>query len=83
MGSCRELGHDKLPPSVTVAVIAVFDKNCQEFGRAIAALPNLKTSMKHPHPWFGLMDAAGWHFMADFHMELHLKQMQLIRRGLS
>jgi hypothetical protein len=29
------------------------------------------------------MDAATWHFMAAFHMQLHFKQMNLILAGLS
>ncbi|MFY8217085.1 MAG: DinB family protein [Chthoniobacterales bacterium] len=60
------------------SVIAAFARSCEDFENAVAALPNLKTSMLHAHPWFGPMDAAAWHFMAGFHMSLHRKQIERI-----
>ena len=30
----------------------------------IAAIPNLKTTARFAHPWFGPLDASGWHAMA-------------------
>ena len=73
----------KPSPLATHAVIADFDQGCRDFTNTVAAVPNLKTSLKFPHPWFGPMDAATWHFMTGFHMQLHLKQMKLILAGLS
>lgn len=68
---------------VDASAIAAFEKSCADFERTVAAQGDLKTSLKFPHPWFGPMDAATWHFMTGFHMQLHLKQMKLILAGLS
>lgn len=73
----------KPSPQVTEAVIPEFTEGCLHFARRVAALPDLKTTLKFPHPWFGPMDAATWHFMAGFHMRLHRKQMELIIAGLA
>jgi hypothetical protein len=72
----------KPSPQVTPAVIAAFDQGCDDFQSAVAAVPDLRTAQKFPHPWFGPMDAATWHFMTGFHMELHRRQMKLILAGL-
>ena len=62
--------------------IDAFEKTCAEFEKTVAAQRALKTTLTFPHPWFGPMDAAAWHFMAGFHMQLHRKQMELILAGL-
>lgn len=72
----------KPSPQVKQAVIAEFDQGCQDFASAVASVKDLKTPLKFPHPWFGPMDAAAWHFMTGFHMQLHHRQMQLILEGL-
>jgi hypothetical protein len=72
----------KPSPHVSPSVLADFDAGCRDFAASVAAVPDLKTSAKFPHPWFGDMDAATWHFMTAFHMQLHFKQMQLIAAGL-
>jgi hypothetical protein len=71
-------------PSETVdfPVITAFEEACRNFESVVAAQANLKTTLKFAHPWFGPMDAAGWHFMTGFHMGLHRKQMELILAGL-
>lgn len=73
----------KPSPRVTAGVIAAFDRGCRDFAGAVAAVPDLRTALKFAHPWFGPMDAAGWHFMAGFHMQLHHRQMKLILAGLA
>lgn len=73
----------KPSPQVTPSVIAAFDQGCRDFAGAVAAVPDLKTALKFAHPWFGPMDAAGWHIMAGFHMQLHRRQMKLILAGLA
>jgi hypothetical protein len=94
-GVITSLGAGRIPsgeastaavkPSVQVTpdVIAEFEDGCRQFATAAAALPDLKTKAKFPHPWFGPMDAATWHFMAGFHMRLHRQQMQLILAGMA
>jgi hypothetical protein len=70
-------------PAVTLSVIPEFDGSCSELVEVIAAQTKLQTALKYAHPWFGLMDAAEWHFMLGFHMSLHRKQMELIIAGLA
>jgi hypothetical protein len=93
-GVITELGAGRLPsgkvstadvkPSAqaTKEVIIGFDRGCHDFLDAAARIQDLKTSLKFPHPWFGPMDAATWHFMIGFHMKLHLRQIDLIRAAL-
>jgi hypothetical protein len=69
-------------PDVTVAVIDTFEKVCDEFESTVASVSDLHTRLRWPHPWFGPLDAAQWHFFTAFHMTLHLRQMQLILRSL-
>lgn len=63
------------------AVIAEFEQGCEDFQAAVAAVPDMETAEVFPHPWFGPMDAATWHFMTGFHMQLHHQQMQRILVG--
>jgi hypothetical protein len=75
----------KVKPSGSVGpeVIAEFEKGCAHFTDTIADAGDLKTALKFAHPWFGPMDAAAWHFMTGFHMQLHRKQMELILATMS
>jgi DinB superfamily len=75
----------KVKPSgnVGVEVIAEFEKSCERFTDTVSGAGNLKTALKFAHPWFGPMDAAAWHFMTGFHMQLHRKQMELIQATLA
>jgi hypothetical protein len=94
-GVIASLCAGKIPPGVasTAAVkpsqqvdatmIAAFEKACADFEKTVAAQVALKTTLTFPHPWFGPMNAAAWHFMTGFHMRLHRKQMELILVGLS
>jgi len=68
--------------AVGASVIPVFKQSCCDFNNMVAAQGDLKTEARFDHPWFGPMDAAGWHFMAGFHMSLHRRQMERILTGL-
>jgi hypothetical protein len=72
----------KPSPQVTQAVIDEFDQGCHDFASAVAAVKDLKTTLLFTHPWFGPMNAATWHFMIAFHMQLHHRQMNRILDGL-
>jgi hypothetical protein len=50
---------------------------------SVTASPNLKTKTRFSHPWFGPLDASGWHAMAGSHMAIHRKQIERILQGLS
>jgi len=67
---------------VDASIISAFEKTCADFEKTVTAQSDLKTKLTFPHPWFGPMDAAAWHFMTGFHMRLHRKQMELILAGL-
>ena len=44
----------------------------------IKGLETVRTKLRHAHPWFGPLDAAGWHAMAAMHMGIHRKQIERI-----
>ena len=73
----------KPSPKVTAAVVAEYEKSCDELLATVASAPNLKTKMRHEHPWFGPLDAAGWHMLAAGHLSIHRAQIELIIQGLA
>jgi hypothetical protein len=36
----------------------------------------------HAHPWFGPLDAHGWHCLAAIHQSIHRRQIQAILQGI-
>ena len=68
----------KPTPGAGESVIEEFAHTCDGFERTVAAVDNLRTTQRFAHPWFGPLDAAGWHFMAAFHMGLHRRQIEAI-----
>jgi hypothetical protein len=73
----------KPSPDVDATVIESFKTTCLHFENTVASISNLATPLKFPHPWFGPMDGAAWHFMAAFHMRLHRKQIEQILIALT
>ncbi|HTR40213.1 MAG TPA: DinB family protein [Pseudomonadales bacterium] len=72
----------KPSPEASAAVMAEYEKSCDDLLATVAAIPNLKTSARFAHPWFGPLDAADWHAMAGTHLAIHRKQIERIIRGL-
>jgi hypothetical protein len=72
----------KPSPDVTAEVVGAYEKSCDELMATVAAVPNLKTAARFAHPWFGPLDAAGWHAMASTHLAIHRKQIERILEGL-
>ena len=68
-------------PTADASVVAGYEASCDAVLTAVAAAPNLKTNARYSHPWFGPLDARGWHAMAGTHMTVHRKQIEQIRRG--
>lgn len=64
-------------------VVAEYEKACDDLMAAVAGAKDLKTAVKYRHPWFGPLDAAGWHVMAGWHMALHRRQVERICEGLA
>ena len=63
------------------STVETFEKECSRFRRLLDKTENLKTAVRYAHPWFGPLDAAGWHALAAFHMRLHRKQIEMILAG--
>ena len=64
--------------TVTSAVEEEFERSCDGVLAVIAEAPDLKTSVRFAHPWFGPLDAFGWAAMAGSHMGVHRVQIQSI-----
>jgi uncharacterized damage-inducible protein DinB len=69
-------------PTADSSVREAYEKSCDAVLAAAAASPNLKTTARFAHPWFGPLDASGWHAMAGSHMSIHRKQIERILQGL-
>ncbi len=69
-------------PDATAAMVAEYEKSCDDLLATVAAIPDLKTKARFEHPWFGLLDASGWHAMAGMHLGIHRKQVERILAGL-
>jgi len=69
----------KPSPSADISVIEQFEHSCEHFEKTVAAIADLRTNLRWPHPWFGPLDAAKWHFFTAFHMGLHRTQIEAIR----
>jgi len=55
-----------------------FTNSCQALLDLAARCSIIRTAKTYSHPWFGPLDARGWHFLAGFHMRLHRKQLEAI-----
>lgn len=84
------LAHGKVPqrkastaavkpdPAVTAAVEGAYEESCDKLLAAVAAVPDLKTTARYPHPWFGPLNAFGWHALTATHMGIHRAQIARI-----
>ena len=68
--------------NVDAGVVGEFIASCEKLERVVAGAGDdarrLATPLRFAHPWFGPLDAAGWFFMAGFHLRLHRKQIEHI-----
>lgn len=65
-------------PAVTVDVIEEYERSCDELLATLAAVRDFKTRARFPHPWFGPLDAHGWHALASQHLGIHRVQIERI-----
>jgi hypothetical protein len=72
----------KPSPQVTATVVAGYEKSCEDLLATAAAVKDLKTPLRYRHPWFGPLDAAGWHALAATHMGIHRTQIERICAAL-
>lgn len=52
------------------------------YTQLLDGLPSLHTPARAMHPYFGLLNAHGWHCLLGVHLFLHVPQMRRIRTGL-
>jgi hypothetical protein len=72
----------KPDPHVAADVAVEYERSCDDLLAAVAAVPDLKTRLRYAHPWFGPLDAAGWHALAAGHIGIHRMQIERILEGL-
>jgi hypothetical protein len=65
-------------PDVTKVVIYEYELGCDNFLNSVTAIPNLKSRARLVHPWFGALDACGWHTLIARHMSIHRRQIESI-----
>lgn len=63
-------------------VVAAYEHSCDQYLGAVGACSDLNTRARYAHPWFGPLNAAGWHAMAAMHMGIHRAQVKRIIAGL-
>ena len=61
-----------------VEQVEVFRSSIEAHIETIARLGKLRGTVKKRHPIFGMLDAHGWHCMFGLHLEVHMKQAQLV-----
>jgi hypothetical protein len=48
------------------------------YGELVTSHGDLRTAKRHPHPWFGPLDALQWHALAAVHNGIHRRQIERI-----
>jgi hypothetical protein len=71
----------KPDPAVGMDVIGEYEASCDALLETLADVKNFRTRARHTHPWFGPMDAHGWHALAGGHMSIHRVQIERILVG--
>ena len=72
----------KPAPGIDGQVVESFTAGCEALRQTVAMVPDLRSEKRYPHPWFGPLDAAGWHAMSAFHLRLHRRQIESIIAAL-
>jgi hypothetical protein len=68
----------KPSPQATVVMVSEFERSCDRLLAAVAGVSDLNTVLRFAHPWFGPLNAAGWHALAASHLALHRTQIEQI-----
>jgi hypothetical protein len=63
---------------VDSTIVHQFEESCDSILLAFATVKDLKTKARYAHPWFGGLDAAGWHALAAMHLGIHRRQIERI-----
>ena len=67
---------------VDASVVDGFERSCELLTHTTAAVADLRTKARYAHPWFGPLDATGWHVLCAWHMGLHRGHIERILDGL-
>lgn len=59
-----------------------FEHSVSQVQTQVTQIDNLKTQWRHPHPWFGQLDAHGFYTLLAMHMGIHRKQIERILSSL-
>lgn len=63
---------------VGAEVVDAYEASCEALLQAVEAVSDLKTLTRYAHPWFGPLDAAGWHALSAMHLGIHRRQIERI-----
>jgi hypothetical protein len=80
----REVSIAAVKPSRSQdpAVIERFAGVVGDYVVRVGACRSLRSEGRHGHPWFGPLDAHGWHCLAAIHQTIHRRQIEaIILRG--
>lgn len=59
-------------------VVGAYERSCDDLLATISRSGGLRTTRRYAHPWFGPLDAAGWHALAGTHLRIHRVQIERI-----
>lgn len=62
----------------TLETVTRFAQVTQDYLARVSNLVNLRSAARHRHPWFGPLDAYGWHLLAAAHHSIHRRQIERI-----
>jgi hypothetical protein len=64
-------------------VVEAYERSCDDLIKVVSAGREMRTRVRYAHPWFGPLDAAGWHAMSAMHMGIHKAQIDRILKNQS
>lgn len=70
---CEDVGLEVYPE---------YEASCDKLSSVIDAAPDLNSTLRYPHPWFGPLNAAGWHALTGTHLRIHRVQIERILQGV-
>ncbi len=58
--------------------MSAFNYSVTSYVDLISSVSSLRSKSRHPHPWFGSLNAHGWHCLAAVHQTVHRHQLNRI-----
>lgn len=59
-------------------IVSTFQKVVADYENRLTKISDLRNSTAHIHPWFGPLNAHGWHCLAAVHHTIHKRQLEAI-----